>query len=276
MAHATGRAYIRREGLPHISCAGCGNGIIAGAMARAFEELGLARNEIVVVPGIGCSGTINRYLNVNYLHSTHGRALAFATGIKAANPALNVVCFVGDGDGVTIGGNHLIHAARRNMGITVILVNNYNYGMTGGQVSGATPADARTSTTMMGNPERGFDICELVRAAGANFVARETAVAGVRLKKRIKEALTNPGFSLLEVMSPCTTLFGPRNGKKTPVDMLRWLKEKALSPEKFAKTENAAAQGYFRVGTLADERADSFSTRYEAMRRRVLDAAGGR
>ncbi|MDL2210855.1 thiamine pyrophosphate-dependent enzyme, partial [Desulfovibrio sp. OttesenSCG-928-O18] len=150
MAHATGMEYINTKGLPHMSCAGCGNGIIVGAMARAFEELELPRNKIVVIPGIGCSGTINRYINVNYLHSTHGRAITYGTGIKATNPDLHVVAFVGDGDGATIGGNHLIHAARRNIGITVILVNNYNYGMTGGQVSSATPHLAVTATTRGG------------------------------------------------------------------------------------------------------------------------------
>ncbi|SCM74401.1 thiamine pyrophosphate-dependent enzyme [Desulfovibrio sp. 86] len=276
MSHATGEAYLKRSGLPHLSCAGCGNGIIAGALMRAFEELNIPPEKIVVVPGIGCSGTINRYLNTNYLHSTHGRALAFATGIKAANPDLHVVAFVGDGDGATIGGNHLIHAARRNMGITVILVNNYNYGMTGGQASGTTPAEARTSTTLMGNPERGFDLCSLITAAGGNYVTRETAVAGPRLQKRIKEALQNPGFSLLEVMSPCTTLFGPRNGMKNPQIMLRWLKEKALTEAKYNAMEDPEAQGYFKVGVFADKSNPSFSQRYETMRQRILDAAGGK
>ena len=274
MAHKTGMQYINTKGLPHISCAGCGNGIIVGAMARAFDELELPREKIVVIPGIGCSGTINRYINVNYIHSTHGRAITFATGVKAARPDLHVVAFVGDGDGATIGGNHLIHAARRNMGITVILVNNYNYGMTGGQVSSATPYGAITATTRAGNPEHGFDICALVTAAGANFVARETAVAGIRLKNRIREALQNPGFSFVEVMSPCTTLFGPRNGLKTPVDMMRWLQSRGVSPARYEAMTEEEREGCFTVGVFANRDRPGFSEEYEAARRRILDAEG--
>lgn len=275
MAHATGFHYLQWSALPHISCAGCGNGIIAGALMRAFEELELAREDIVLVPGIGCSGTVDRFFDVNSLHSTHGRALAFATGIKAYNPKLNVVCFVGDGDGATIGGNHLIHAARRNIGITVILVDNYNYGMTGGQVSGTTPSGAITSTTQLGNPEQGFDLCDLIRAAGANFVARETAAGGVRLKNRIKEALQNPGFSFLEVISPCTTLFGPRNKMKNPTDMLAWLKEKGVSGKKFDAIENAAAEGYFKIGKFVDAGRPSYNERYESIRKAGRPAKEG-
>ena len=276
MAYATGFSYIRRDRLPHISCGGCGNGIIVGALTRAFEEMGLGRNEVVFVPGIGCSGSMDRIININNLHSTHGRSLAYATGIKAANPELQVVSFVGDGDGSTIGGNHLIHAARRNIGITVILVNNFNYGMTGGQVSATTPNGAITSTTYVGNPEHGFDLCQLVAAAGGSFVARETAVAGQRLKTRIKEALANPGFSFLEVISPCTTLFGPRNKLKTPVDMLNWLKEKALPAAKYDSLENAAGQGYFKVGVFADTKRPSYNESYEQARQRALAAQGGK
>ncbi|MDR2573715.1 MAG: 2-oxoacid:ferredoxin oxidoreductase subunit beta [Desulfovibrio sp.] len=273
MTYATGHKYINFAALPHISCAGCGNGTIAGALLRAYEELGFERKGIVMVMGIGCSGTVDRFIDVNSLHSTHGRALTFATGIKAANPKLNVVCFLGDGDGATIGGNHLIHAARRNMGITVILVNNLNYGMTGGQVSGTTPLNAITITTQFGNPEQGFDLCELVKAAGANFVARETAVGGIRLKNRIKEALQNPGFSFMDIISPCTTLFGPRNKLKKPVDMLNWLKEKAIPASKYDQIENAAQQGYFKIGVFKNENNPSYNERYEAVRK--LAAAGG-
>ena len=274
MAYATGRDYIKWSALPHISCSGCGNGIVAGAMTRAFEELGLARKDIVFVPGIGCSGTTDRFVNVNSLHVTHGRALAFATGVKAFNPKLNVIAFVGDGDCATIGGNHLIHAARRNIGITVLLINNFNYGMTGGQMSATTPHGAITSTTFAGNPERGFDLCALVAAAGANFVARETAVAGARLQKRIKEAMLNPGFSFIEVVSPCTTLYGPRNNMKSPLDMLNWLKDKAVSPERFAQIDDAAGQGYFPVGTFVNTDRPSFSESYESVRQTALAKTG--
>ncbi len=254
-------------------CAGCGNGIVLGALLRAFEELGLPHKDIVVVTGIGCWGKADDYIRTNALHVTHGRALPFATGVKAANPDLHVVALMGDGDGATIGGNHFIHAARRNIDLTALVVNNYNYGMTGGQFSATTPADAITSTSPGGNPERCFDICDLAAVAGANYVARETVASGMRLKNRIKEGMQKKGFSLIEAISPCTTLFGPRNSMKTPVDMLRSLKKKSLSAAKFAETENAAAEGFFVSGKLYERDAQDFSTRYEAMRDRLR--AGG-
>lgn len=278
--YATGEEYLYRPGLPNTSCAGCGNGIVSSALMRSFETLQIPRHKIVVVPGIGCAGMLNRYMNTNYMHCTHGRALAFSTGMKAANPELTVVPVVGDGDGATIGGNHLIHAARRNIGITVLLINNYNYGMTGGQVSGTTPHDAFTSTTIMGNPERGFDLCSLLLGAGACFVARETTAAGLKLQKIITEALRNPGFSFVEIMSPCTTLFGPRNGMKSSVAMLRWLKEKSMPKAKFdalSKEEQAAAraEGRFPVGIFANENVPSFTEQYEEKRQKFLAKARG-
>ena len=172
MSHATGTQYLKPGVLPHMWCAGCGIGTMLGAMLRAFEELGYSNTDTVVVTGIGCTGKLDDYLVTNALHTTHGRALAYATGIKAFNPRLHVVVIMGDGDGVTIGGNHFIHAARRNMDLTAIVLNNLNYGMTGGQASGTTPEWSITSTTAYGNPEREFDICALAEAAGANYVAR--------------------------------------------------------------------------------------------------------
>ena len=197
--------------------------------------------------------------------------MAYATGVKAANPKLHVVVLMGDGDGATIGGNHLIHSARRNMDLTAIIVNNYNYGMTGGQFSATTPADKITSTSVAGNPERAFDLCKLVEAAGANYVARETVYNGMALKTHIKEALSKKGFSLVEAVSPCTTLFGPRNKMKQPLKMIQWLKEKGVSAAKFTKIENAAENGYFITGKLVDKDAPDFTTRYEQMRSRMKD-----
>jgi 2-oxoglutarate ferredoxin oxidoreductase subunit beta len=178
LKQATGTKYLKDGVLPHMWCPGCGIGIVLGGMLRAFEELGYERHNTVVVTGIGCTGKADDYLVTNALHTTHGRALAYATGIKAFNPALNVVVLMGDGDSVTIGGNHFIHAARRNIDLTAIIVNNFNYGMTGGQVSGTTPFEHKTATTAWGNPERSFDICELAAAAGANYVARGTIYHG--------------------------------------------------------------------------------------------------
>jgi 2-oxoglutarate/2-oxoacid ferredoxin oxidoreductase subunit beta len=272
MAHATGIKYLKQEALPLMWCSGCGNGIVLASLLRAFEELEYQRNEVVVVTGIGCWGKADDYINTNALHTTHGRALAYATGIKAANPRLRVVVLMGDGDGATIGGNHLIHAARRNIDLTAIIVNNFNYGMTGGQYSATTPADNITSTTAYGNPERSFDLCALVEAAGANYVARETAYDGAQLKSRIKEALTKTGFSFVEAISPCTTLYGPNNNMQQPVDMLRWLKEKAVPLAKYRQL--ADSEGFFATGKLADKNAPDFSARYAKIQARLQTEPG--
>ena len=170
-------------------CPGCGNGIVLATLLRTFEELGYKNEETVVVTGIGCWGKADDYVVTNGFHGTHGRALAFATGMKAFNPKLNVVVLMGDGDCITIGGNHFIHAARRNIDVTALVVNNFNYGMTGGQVSGTTPAGMFTSTTRYANPERDIDICALAEVAGANYVARGTPYHGFELQTNMKEAL---------------------------------------------------------------------------------------
>ncbi len=275
MSRTPERSLLNASALPLLWCAGCGNGIVLNALLCAFDELELKARDILVVSGIGCWGKADDYIKSNALHVTHGRALSFATGAKAANPDLNVVVLMGDGDGATIGGNHLIHSARRNMDLTAVIVNNYNYGMTGGQYSATTPADAITSTSIGGNPERSFDLSKLLVAAGANYFARETVANGQVLKNRIKKALGKKGFSVVEAISPCTTLFGPRNKMKEPVAMLRHLKEKALPLARFTAMENAAEQGFFPTGEFADFDAEDFSTRYEAARARITASKGG-
>lgn len=272
MSHATGNKFIKKDSLPHMWCSGCGSGIALGAIVRAFEELGYEKENTVVVSGIGCWGKADDYLLTNALHVTHGRALTFATGIKAYNPKLNVVVLMGDGDGVTIGGNHLIHSARRNIDVTAIIVNNYNYGMTGGQCSGTTPGENITSTTVYGNPEREIDICALAGVAGANYVARGTVYHGRKLKTLIKEALNKKGFSLVEIVSPCPTHYGRNNKMKSGVDMLRWIKEKGISTEKFSKLSNSQKEDFFEIGKLVDRDVPDFNTRYELMKNKVKDA----
>ncbi|WP_027365366.1 thiamine pyrophosphate-dependent enzyme [Desulfotruncus alcoholivorax] len=270
MSHATGLKYLKKDSLPLMWCSGCGNGIVLAALLRAFEELGYGNHNTVVVTGIGCWGKADDYITTNALHTTHGRALAFATGIKAVNPKLNVVVLMGDGDGVTIGGNHFIHAARRNIDLTAIVVNNCNYGMTGGQFSATTPADSFTSTTAYGNPERELDICALAGVAGANYVARGTVYHGRALQNHIKEALNKKGFSLVEVVSPCPTHFGRNNKMKSAVNMLRWLKEKGVTREEYERMTGPEKNGYFVIGKLADRNAPDFNTRYEEIRARAL------
>lgn len=274
MTHATGTRYLKDGVLPHMWCSGCGIGTMLGAMLRAFEELGYSNKDTVVVTGIGCTGKLDDYLVTNALHTTHGRALAFATGIKAFNPRLKVVVVMGDGDSVTIGGNHFIHAARRNMDLTAIVLNNLNYGMTGGQVSGTTPGWSITSTTAYGNPEREFDICALAETAGANYVARGTAYHGWELKENIKEALTKKGFSLVEVISPCPTHYGRHNDMKETSAMLLSLRDRALPLERYRGLSATERQGYFPIGRLVDRNDAGFNERYAIIQSRAAkDAA---
>ena len=220
---------LRRDRLPHILCEGCGDGIIVNALLEAIVELGLPREKLVFVSGIGCSSRIPGYLLFDSLHTTHGRAIAFATGIKLANPELKVVVITGDGDMAAIGGNHFLHAARRNIDMTVICSNNYNYGMTGGQVSPTTPLGWRTTTTPYGNAEPPMDIAKVAAAAGANYVARWSTASPLQIKESIKKALTREGFTLVEVLTQCPTAFGRRNKLRSAVDMLRWYKENTVA-----------------------------------------------
>jgi len=269
VTHATGTKFLKDGSLPHMWCPGCGNGIVLANMLRAFEESGYTKKNTVVVTGIGCWGKADDYLLTNALHTTHGRALAFATGIKAYNPKLNVVVLMGDGDGVTIGGNHFLHAARRNIDLTAIVVNNCNYGMTGGQVSATTPSGSITSTTVYGNPERELDMCAIADIAGANYVARGTAYHSWELKNQIKEALNKKGFSLVEVVSPCPTHYGRYNDMKLAIEMLDWLKEKGVSREKYNKLTNPKENGYFIIGKLTDRNEPDFNARYEEVQSRA-------
>ncbi|MCK4437996.1 hypothetical protein KAV47_02875 [Candidatus Bathyarchaeota archaeon] len=211
--------YIRRQ--PSAFCPGCGGGIILNCFVRAIDDLGLDKDKILAVSGIGCSAWIpSPNFNGDTLHTTHGRAIAFATGAKTYNPELTTVVFVGDGDGAGIGGNHLIHAARRNIDLTVILVNNMSYAMTGGQIAPTTPHGETTVTSPYGNPESPFDITQLVRAAGASYVAKWSTYHVVELTRSIKEAIEHKGFSFIEVLSQCPTQQRRIFNLRDPVDSL--------------------------------------------------------
>ncbi len=198
----------------------------------------------------------------NQLRGTHGRIPAFATGVKLANPELTVVVTVGDGDGVTIGGNHFIHAARRNVDITVVIVNNFNYGMTGGQYSGTTPEDSITTTSRLGHIEEGFDICKLAVACGATYVARSTSENVLQTTKMIEEGIRHKGFSLIEVISMCPTHFGRYNGMKTPVEQMEWIRKKTVSIAAAEKMSEEELEGKIVVGRFAEKKKDDYSTRY--------------
>jgi 2-oxoglutarate ferredoxin oxidoreductase subunit beta len=227
--------YLRPEIASTPFCPGCGHGILMNLILRAIDELKLSMDEMLFVSGIGCAAWIpSPHFNADTLHTLHGRAIAFATGAKMFNPKLNVMVISGDGDLTSIGGNHLIHAARRNTDLTVICANNMIYGMTGGQMASTSPVGALTSTSMEGNIHRPFDLCELVLGAGAPYVARYAVTQPVPLVKAIKYCLTTRGFTFVEVLSPCPTQFGRRNRFDSPADMMKLLMERCVSKEEAA------------------------------------------
>ncbi len=233
--------YLRLAHMPTVWCPGCGIGIVFQSLLRVVKKMGIPKDKIVFVSGIGCTARAPGYADFNTLHTTHGRALAFATGVKLANPELTVIAILGDGDGLAIGGNHIIHAARRNIDITAVLVNNFNYGMTGGQVSPTTPDGSYTTTTPYGQLEPQFDSTELVKGAGANYVARGTAYHIKLTDKLIEDGIKTTGFSFIEVVSQCPTYYGRFNKKPQPFDMLEWQKKiVARNPE----------QGQYKLGLV--------------------------
>jgi len=262
-------SYLVTERFPVFWCPGCGNGVILGSIARTLARLGLERHQVVVVTGIGCWGKADDYLDTNAIHGTHGRALAIATGIKVARPELTVLALMGDGDCATIGGNHLIHAARRNVGVVAVVSNNFNYGMTGGQYSATSPPGATTSTSPYGNPERNFDLCALAEAAGANYVAR-ASVYHVRLLDRLlMEAFSHPGFCLVEVLSTCPVYFGRYNRLGGPAEVMRWLASVCVPRERYETLVAQDREGKFPIGKLVERRRPPFSERYATLQARA-------
>ena len=227
---------LRRERLPHIWCPGCGIGIAVACFVEALEEAGVDRDRLAVVSGIGCTGRVAGYMACDSFHTTHGRAVPFALGLHLGNPELEVVVFSGDGDIVAIGGNHLIHAARRNADLTVFCVNNFTYGMTGGQSGPTTQEGARTSTTPYGSVEQPFNLPLLAAAAGATYVARWTVLDLGRLRRSMVEALLHKGFAFVEIVSPCPVYYGRRNRLGEAIDELRYYRENT-AVENFAPLE---------------------------------------
>lgn len=218
---------VRVDRLPHIWCPGCGTGSAFASCLNAIKSSGIDYKKFAMISGIGCSGRGAGYINVDSFHTTHGRAIPFATGIKMANPEINVIVFSGDGDLFAIGGNHFIHAARRNMDMTVICINNLIYGMTGGQVAATTPHLAKSSTTAAGNPEMPFNLPLMAYAAGATYIARWTMLHTRDLSDAIEEAISKKGFSFIEVLSPCPVNYGRRN-RVSSIDTLKIYHEKSI------------------------------------------------
>lgn len=257
---------MRAATLPHIWCAGCGNGIILRDVVQAVDNLGLEKRDVVFVSGIGCSSRAVGYLDFNTMHTTHGRAIAFATGIKLARPELKVIVLTGDGDCAAIGGNHLIHAARRNIDLTVVVFNNSTYGMTGGQFSPTTPTGNFASTAPYGSIDPIFDIPALAKAAGATYTARGTAYHVTQTTKLIEAAILHEGFSVVECVTVCPTYYGRKNQKGNAVEMLKWQRDNAVPVEQSAETE-----GKLMIGELWRCERPEYTREYG----RIIKRAGG-
>jgi 2-oxoglutarate ferredoxin oxidoreductase subunit beta len=261
--------YLRHDKkFPHVWCPGCGIGILLGCLIRAIDKVGYEKDDVVLISGIGCSSRLPVYVDFNTLHTTHGRALTFATGVKLANPGLKVIVVMGDGDAMAIGGNHFIHAARRNIDLTAIIINNAVYGMTGGQTSPTTPYGMKTTTAVYKNIEHAFPIAEMAVTAGAVFVGRGTVYHARLLDQLIEKALLKEGFGVVEVVSHCHTQYGKLNRLGSAVDMMRMQKEDAISVEKARDMEPTKLEGKIIIGVLVDRKVPIYQEEYEKVRAR--------
>jgi len=258
--------YIREEMWPSIFCTGCGIGNVLNYTLRAIDGVGLDIDKCVFCSGIGCSSRLPGYIAADGLHTTHGRAIAFATGVKLTAPELHVIVFTGDGDMAGIGGNHFIHAARRNADLTVICVNNFNYGMTGGQVSPTTPVNGLTTTSPYGNLEEPFDLCRLAIGAGAPYVARWTVGYPYETIDAISAAIRKKGFGFVELLMPCPTGYGRENELRDAEESWLWYKANTITRADFSRLEPAAqaANQKIVIGTLWDTQKPEYTAQWAA------------
>lgn len=255
--------FFRVDQLPHKWCPGCGHGIILQSLVRAIAQTGIEKSKIVVVSGIGCSGRATKFLNLNTIHVTHGRAIAFATGIKFANPDLHVIVLTGDGDLSAIGGNHFIHGCRRNIDISVIVFDNSIYGMTGGQFSPLTPKNSISSTTPYGNIDNEFDLCSLAISAGASFVCRAITAEVRPMIKMITESLIHHGFSLVDAISQCPVHFGRKNGIDGAVEMLKLQKDRYVEKKSWDKLSGKDKNKFLPKGIIFKDEKEEYCDKYD-------------
>ncbi len=246
--------YLRLEKMPTLWCWGCGDGVILKAFIRAVDKLGISRDDICVVSGIGCSGRFSSYVDFNTVHTTHGRTIAFATGIKLTNPDKYVVCVAGDGDALAIGGNHTIHGARRNIDMTLIIINNFIYGLTNSQTSPTTPQGMWTVSQKAGNIDPTFDACALGIAAGASFVARETMLDPKKLEKIFVKALEHKGFSYLDIISNCHVNLGRKNQMASAMENLQWIDKITMPKKKWDELPAEEQKNIFPTGILKEDK----------------------
>jgi len=259
--------YLRVNKMPTLWCWGCGDGVILKAFIRAIDKLGINKDDLCVVAGIGCSGRFSSYIDANTVHTTHGRTIAFATGIKLANPDKTVVCVAGDGDALAIGGNHTIHGCRRNIDITLILINNFIYGLTNSQTSPTTPRGFWTVSQKAGNIDPTFDGCKLAEAAGASFVARESVTAPKKLEKVIREAIKHKGFSFVEALSNCHINLGRKNKMASAMENLDWIDSISMPKKKWDELPEEEKQNYLPTGVLKhDDSALEYCDAYQMVK----------
>lgn len=265
------QSWLRPEMMPNIWCPGCGVGIIVKSLIRAMAAAGWENDTTAMVSGIGCTSRAPGYVDMNTLHTTHGRALTFATGIKLVAPERNVVIISGDGDAAAIGGNHLIHSCRRNIEMTLVIVNNGIYGMTGGQFSPTTPSDARAATAPYGNVDPSFDLCTLCIAAGATYVARGHVGNAVFLEKLIRNGLEHKGFSVIEVMANCHTQYGRRNKHPDPAELMSHIAAGAVPLSAWNKLSSEERVGKYPIGVLhKDTMRPGYITLYRELQKRAM------
>jgi 2-oxoglutarate ferredoxin oxidoreductase subunit beta len=260
--------YLRTNKMPTLWCWGCGDGVILKSFIRAVAKIGWEKDDVCVVSGIGCSGRFSSYIDFNTVHTTHGRTIAFATGIKLANPDKHVVCVAGDGDGLAIGGNHTIHGCRRNIDITMILINNFIYGLTNSQTSPTTPQGMWTVSQKAGNIDPTFDACKLAIAAGASFVARETVNSPKKLEKILIQAMEHKGFSFVDVQSNCHINLGRKNKMQSAMATLDWINSNTVSKKKYDSLPPEEQKNLFPTGVLKqDTEVSEYCDMYEEIKK---------
>jgi 2-oxoglutarate ferredoxin oxidoreductase subunit beta len=260
--------YLRTEKMPTLWCWGCGDGVILKTFIRAIDKLGWKKDDVCVVSGIGCSGRFSSYVDFNTVHTTHGRTVAYATGIKLANPDKHVICVAGDGDALAIGGNHTIHGCRRNIDITLIVIQNFIYGLTNSQTSPTTPRGFWTVSQKAGNIDPTFDACKLAEAAGASFVARETVNEPRKLEKVLIKAMEHKGFSFVEAVSNCHINMGRKNKMANAMANLDWIDSITLPKKKYDALSEEEKQNYLPTGILKeDNEAEEYCEMYEEIKK---------
>jgi len=267
------KKYLRMEKMPTLWCWGCGDGVILKAVIRAIDKMGWDQNDVCVVSGIGCSGRFSSYLDFNTVHTTHGRTIAYATGIKLANPDKHVICVAGDGDALAIGGNHTIHGCRRNIDIHTIVINNFIYGLTNSQTSPTTPRGMWTVSQKAGNIDPTFDACKLADAAGASFVARESVIDPKKLERSLVKGFSHKGFSFMEVLSNCHINLGRKNKMASAVENLDWIDSITMAKMKFDKLEEDEKMNFLPTGVLKE---DKEASEYCEMYQEIKDVHQGK